>query len=686
MSSVDKQRAVLQEVLDQAQAWVRDAGSGHAPVGDLSGLDNDLAALGQLRARAGSALINVAMFGGSSSGKSFLASGLQGGLEYRRIRSVQGVMSDKYIGLLPFSPTPTNYCPARIIPVSGIDASGPGLMRVRFIDSADQDWVDIGKPANPAMVAAYAMYKADVANRLYEHMSFHVAEVEISYSDFAIEASIYDLPGYGSVDPNHEKVARQATWDADCFIYVANAVRSLETNQKDLELINFLYDQHRPGRKRVIWVLTAIDKAMDLTPDNEPEWKLTLAENNRYLERTFTDDVGRPDLAFIGQGFLPVSPALEAQGRYYLAEQDAGRGQSLLAESRMDELRQVVRSLIAEGTGQRHLSQIAADAHAIVAPRQRALSGALSAERLPYSQLTGQRDTIEEQLRKVDAVSAKTKTHLDDLLGRKVRSAERPFGALAAHLHEQLDSEIRATNLRDYKERNALTVRKTRVTHEWLTASVGPATLWEAQLPSFEDAAVSYVRSELGTPGAENAIGDPPPLGIRQLTEMPPVRRKNPAGSGLEKTALFVTAATPVSAGIGWALGAALSAIVWPAAAVTAAGVVTFATLNAARNRRSALDVERQELIDDIDNEAAYIQLRFITAVKAQGQFILDSTLNYLTAYRGELEQLLATIERRITEPETADRVELIRQLEPLEETASKIVASLDQLTTGLSS
>lgn len=681
MSSVDEQRAALQGVLDQAQAWFHEVESQRPPVGDLPGLENDVAAIRQLRVRVGSALINVAMFGGSSSGKSFLASGLQGGLEYLRAPSVQGVMSDKYIGLLPFSPTPTSCCPARIVPVSGIDASGPGLMRVRFIGSADQDWTDIGKPANPAMVAAYAMYKADVADRLREHMSMQVAEVEISYSDFAIAASIYDLPGYGSVNPNHEKIARQATWDADCFIYVANAARSLETNQKDLELINFLYEQHKPGRKRVIWVLTAIDKAMDLTRDNEPEWKLTLAENNEYLKRTFTDDDGRPDIAFIGQGFISVSPALEAQARYYRAEHDIARSQTLLAESRMDELRQVLRSLIAAGTGQRHLSQIAADAHAIVTPRQRALSGVLSAERLPYSELTGERDAVEGQLRKVDTVSAKTRIFLDDLLARAVRSAERPFPVFPGHLHEQLDSAIKAANLRDDKERNALTVRKTRVTSEWLTAPTGPATLWEAEFPPFEEAAVSYVRSELGTAGAESAIGKPPPLGIRQLTKMSPVRRRNSTGSGLEKTALFVTAATPVSAGIGWALGAALSAVVWPAAAVTAAAVVTFATLNSVRNRGSAMDAARQELINDIDNEAANIQHRFITAVKAQGQFVIDSTLNYLTDYRGELEQLLATIERRIAEPETAERVELIRQLEPLEETAIQIVASLDQLT-----
>ena len=64
-------------------------------------LEEDEGAIRQLRKRAKSDLLSVAMFGGSSSGKSFLASALLGGLEFLRVDSVEGVPSDKYLGLLP---------------------------------------------------------------------------------------------------------------------------------------------------------------------------------------------------------------------------------------------------------------------------------------------------------------------------------------------------------------------------------------------------------------------------------------------------------------------------------------------------------------------------------------------------------------------------------------------------------
>jgi hypothetical protein len=51
-----------------------------------------------------------------------------------------------------------------------------------------------------------------------------------------------------------------------------------------------------------------------------------------------------------------------------------------------------------------------------------------------------------------------------------------------------------------------------------------------------------------------------------------------------------------------------------------------------------------------------------------------------LADYRRDLERLLETINLRITEPETARRIELIEQLEPLDLTGDQLVASLRQL------
>ena len=649
----------------------------------LRAIQIDLDSVRQLDSRAGSALINVAMFGSSSSGKSFLASGLLRGLEFLRADSVDGIASDKYLGLLPFAPTPVTTCPARIIPAgegADVDATGRGFMRVRFIDSSESEWHDIGNTPPPAVVAAYAMEKADVTNRRPEHMYKSVAEIEILYSGFDLPAKLYDLPGYGSSNANHEQIARRATGEADCFIFVANATRSLETSAKDLELIRFLYDLHKAAGKQVIWVLTAIDKAKDLNLENEPEWKMTLAENNAYLRQTFIRGDGMPDDGFIGPGFIPVSPALEAQGRYYIGRNPV-QSQMLIAESNMDELRHALMALITQGTGQQHLMRMAAEASAIVIPRQRIISATLETQRLPVDQLISERSTLERRLATLDSLSAKVTEHLGGILKTRVRLTGQSFKGFSSYLHQQLDGEIRSTNLRSEKERNKLQVRKSMLTNEWLTRSDGPVATWESQFRSFEQAALGYVHSELGRSEGISPLGDPPPLDLIQLMESRVIQRRAAGGSTLEKTALFVTAATPLSAGATWALGlAAISTVVWPAAAITAVGAMTFATLSAMRKSRSALEVEREELIHDIDSESTKIQQSLTDAYEAQGQVVIDNILEYMSDYRRELEQLLENIRQRIAEPQTIERLELIRGLEPLELTAQRLIASLSQM------
>ena len=376
----------------------------------------------------------------------------------------------------------------------------------------------------------------------------------------------------GPLTPNHEKIAKEATAVADCFVYVANATRALTANAKDLDLIRFLYEHHTLTRKRVVWVLTAIDKAMDLNIENEPSWKETLAANNEYLRQNFAHQDGRPDTAFIGPGFIPVSPALEAQGRFFIAAGDEPRGQTLIAASNMDDLRMTLKTLIDEGAGQRHLADIAAEASAIIMPRHRVIRGRLNAERLPFEELTAERSAIEEQLNGLDLIVAETKNHLEALLLQRIRTAARPFGRLAAHLHEHMDKEILSADPRNPKEANRLEVRKSQITYAWMTGPTGPATKWESEFASFQRSASSYVQSKLGR---EALLTTPPPLEVNQLTAPRTVRRQMTASDLVQRTAIFVTAVTPISAGATWAVTAvAVSTIVWPAAALTGRSVL----------------------------------------------------------------------------------------------------------------
>lgn len=344
---------------------------------------SDAGTMTRLRTRAASTLINVALLGAFSSGKSFLLSGLQGGLELVEVPTADGHTADKFVGLLPSSPVPTTACPASVVPVDGqsnFDASGTGFLRVRFTDSADDRWEEVGNSPAPSVVAAYAMQDADVTDRHRPHRGREVAELEILLASAKLPAKLYDLPGYGSPNPVHDMIVRTAMADADCFMYVSHASRTL--SERDLDLIRFLYDHYLLSGKRVVWVVTAIDAAANLDLRNVPEWKATIARNNAYLRENFTLPSGQPDLGFIGEGFLPVSPALEARADRLGAQGAEAAAQRQRAESRMETLRQAIEDLISTGTGARHIAAVATEARILVAPRHQALSVRLRDERL----------------------------------------------------------------------------------------------------------------------------------------------------------------------------------------------------------------------------------------------------------------------------------------------------------------
>uniref|UniRef100_UPI001EF45BA8 hypothetical protein n=1 Tax=Frankia sp. CiP3 TaxID=2880971 RepID=UPI001EF45BA8 len=198
-TAVDELRDELRDTLARSEAWLRrTVAMPDTAAESLRDVERDAEAIGKLRTRAASTLINVALLGAFSSGKSFLLSGIQGGLELVQVQSGDGSSADKFVGLLPSAPVPANACPASVVPVgeeTDFDASGSGYLRVRFVGSGE--WEDVGNSPVPSMIAAYVMQDADVADRLRAHRDREVAEIQISISDHRIPAKLYDLPGYG---------------------------------------------------------------------------------------------------------------------------------------------------------------------------------------------------------------------------------------------------------------------------------------------------------------------------------------------------------------------------------------------------------------------------------------------------------------------------------------------------------
>ncbi|MGH3942208.1 MAG: hypothetical protein ACRDTG_27025 [Pseudonocardiaceae bacterium] len=675
-------RTDLRDTLDRSEKWLRKAAA-------LPGIfierrqevERDAEVVQRLRTRAASTLINVALLGAFSSGKSFLLSGLQGGLELFKVPSGTGLAADKFVGLLPSSPVPTNACPARVVPVDeGIpfDASGTGYLRVRFVDS--DDWEDVGNSLAPSVVAAYVAVDANLADRLRTHRDREVAEVEILLSDFKIPAMLYDLPGYGAPNPIHDTIVKNAMNDADCFIYVSHASRALSAN--DLDLIRFLYQHYLLSRKRVVWVVTAIDSAMQLDHEDTPAWQATIARNNAYLKQSFVLQSGQPDIGFIGEGFIPVSPALEARAALLTSEgAEAVTARRHIAESRMDSLRQDLQDLISRDTGRNHIAAVARNAWKLVAPRERVLAKRLETERLPIEELKRLLESERDRLQQLEAATPGIRERLEHGLESYVKRASRPFGRLAAHLHSVLDVMIKSTDVRKPSKANQVQVAKTQALQTWMVATNGPAILGGSQLERFKEEMLRAVRAALGDSSAAGQLPDYS-FDVTDLTVPRPEGRGIPRGDLLQRTAAVIGVSTPLAAGGTWLSGLVSSGAVLPYAGLVAgAAAIVYGSMQFHKDKATSLEVTQAEWITALDKEVAELQRQFELAIGMQGMNMIDNLIDNLDQYREQLEDSVDRARQRITDPKTQGRQELVNELEPLCREGSDLKIALRALS-----
>jgi hypothetical protein len=665
---VEETRDELRTVLDRCEVWLRAAaGAPQTPAEWPRELRGDADTVKRLRTRAASALINVALLGAFSSGKSFLLSGLQGGLELVEVPTADGQTADKFVGLLPSSPVPTTACPASVVPVddhAAVDAAGTGYLRVRFTDSEEGEWEDVGNSPAPSVIAAYAMQDADVIDRLREHRGREVAELEIMLASAELPAKLYDLPGYGSPNPIHDVIVRAAMADADCFMYVSHASRTL--SERDLDLIRFLYDHYLLSGKRVVWVVTAIDAASNLDLRNIPEWKATIARNNAYLRENFILPNGQPDLGFIGEGFLPVSPALEARAAKLAAEGAEGPARRQLTEGRMDSLRQAIEDLISTGTGTRHIAAVATEARVLLTPRQQLLEERLLTERLEIDELRELLTSQQRRLELLDTALPRLREDLERKLQNRIGRTVRPFSRLAAHLHGELDTTIRATDLGKPAKANQVQVSKAQALRSWLEAPTGPATVWTDQFDAFKQDVVQTVEQALGDRDLAGRLPDFT-FDVNSLSVPQQARRSTTKHDVVQRAAALVGIVTPVAASGGWIYGVAAAGTLFPPAGLIAGvAALVFLGIQRRKGRISSMEVLQDEWISGIDAEVLAVREQFTLAASVQGTDVIDHLTDNLAQYREQLEQSRDLVKERIANPENQVRQGLVDQLEPL--------------------
>ncbi|MFE7135941.1 hypothetical protein ACFVIM_34335 [Streptomyces sp. NPDC057638] len=687
LRDVDEARGLLRAALNRCEGWLATAaGASEMPAGWPRDLGEDADVVRRLRTRAASSLINVALLGYFSSGKSFLLSGLQGGLDVIQVPTEDGDVDDKFVGLLPSSPIPTTSWPFSVVPVdsqSGVDPSGTGFLRVRFADAPPDEWEDVGDSPAPAVVEAYAMEEGDVVNRLRPHRAREVAEAELLLADAPVPAKFYDLPGVGSANTTHDAIVRRAMLDADCYLYVTPAHRTLSDD--DLGLIRALYDHCLlPGQnnqpKRVVWAVTAIDLAANLDRHNQPAWKATVARNNRYLRENFQLPDGRPDLDFIGEGFIPVSPAWEASALRLAAEGAEASAHRERKKSNMDTLRQAIEHLITTGTGTRHIAAIAAEARYLFAQRYEVIAGRLQTERLEIDELRERLGLQRLRIQKLDTEVPVIRELLQRGLDDRVQRASRPFNRLGGRLHSALDGLIRVTDVSRPAKANQVQVAKAQALRAWLESPTGPVTLWTGEYDAFKQDAVRAIDRVFGDPEIAGRLPEFH-FDINDVSVPQQARRNATRHDIVQRAAALVGIVTPVAASGGWMYGlAAAGTLLPPAGMVAGAAALVYLGLQYRKGRASSLDVLRQEWIQAIDTEVSAIREQFALATAVQGADVIDHLTDNLVQYREQLVDSSALIRERIDQPENLARQEVIAELEPLCAEGAELLAILRSL------
>jgi len=670
METVDELMLALQQALEGSREWLSqvDALQSQHERSLLSteDLDEDLHDLRHLRTRASSSLLTLAFLGEFSSGKSFLVSGLQKHLHLERLR-VKGNLVDKYVGLLPASPKPTSSCPARVIPISAAtDApsapSAPSL-RVKFTDAGG--WEDKGVADTPHKVAAYATELPELMlNRLPADRQRQVAEIEILVPDYVLPTQLYDLPGINSPNRVHDAIVTERMQDADCFVYVARATDTL--SESALELIRFLYQHHKTSGKRVIWVVTAIDLASDLGMDDEPKWKTAAEQNTLYLRESFKTDDDQPDLDFIGQGFIAVSPALEARSSY-LNHSDADLAAELATESRMNELRRLLTQIIEVDTGRKHADVVAGEAQVIVQRHRAALLGALPTERIPVDRIKDELDRIRDGVRVLDAEVGPLRSRLSENLRHSINEALSAFdeAGLSRQLHAALDEEIGSANLRREQVMNRIEVRKTQVVKEWLSASDGLLSSWDAAFQEFKEDTLSSLRELIGGLHLPGSDWGSETLSMDRLS-LPKPEQTDAEAEDLVRKATRIAGTIAPLVGIGAvAIGAATAVAVVPVgAAITLAGL--YALMRDRKRKISVLEVMRKAEIDNLNSIPRESKEWFVLTASVAGQRIIAQADQILDEHRRQINASLRRLQRRLAEPETMERREFVEKLEAI--------------------
>jgi len=433
-----------------------------------------------LRERADSELLSLAFFGAFSSGKSFLISGINNKIE---IFKHEG--RDQFAPLLPASPRHTSSCPVAVEPLA------PSHKDDNFFVAFDGS--DEWEQKSPAKLAIIQAYVTDLPNAKAQRLTNKdrtrtVTKAKLGISSAPMKARLYDLPGFGAIGVNYEKVIRNFVQQADCIVYVAWAVRPLD--EKDLELLRDIYNHHKTTGKPVFYVLTQIDLSWDIdSASGKIKWEDVLEANNEFLSEHFTTPDGRPDGAFIGGGFIPVSPALEAKG-LNLEVQRPAESTQLVFDSRMKTLRDRFNEYLQNTSGPMHLAELASEIQRLLTRLTQDINERAIAESTPREEA---QQSIKGYKAQRSILIQGKQTLKEELLNLGNSAIKRAFAGsdpddLTRLLTERLQPKINSSDVLNEVAIHEIETEKASIVREWVSRNT------KALIPRWVKAWESFIK------------------------------------------------------------------------------------------------------------------------------------------------------------------------------------------------
>ncbi len=643
-----------------------------------------------LRDRGDSELLSIAFFGAFSSGKSFLISGLN-----QRIDVFEHQGRDQFAPLLPTSPRHTSSCPVAIEPLPPSHNHKEDTFHVSFEGS--EEW-ELKQPATLAIIQAYVtdLPNAKAQRLTHKDRTRTVLKARLRLSSSSLKARLYDLPGFGAIGFNYESVIRSFVQSADCIAYVAWAVRPLDEN--DLDLLREIYLHHKATGKPVFFILTQIDLSWDIdSASNKVKWEDVLEANNDFLSSIFTDPDGRPDGSFIGGGFIPASPALEAKG-LNLKIQQPDLSKQLLVDSRMHILRGRFDEYLRNTSGPMHLAELATECQRLLQRLGQDINSRVASEATPGNEARraikgyrAQRGVLIEGKRKVN----------DDLTDLGNFAITRAFAGsdpddLARLLIERVADRINTEDVLSPKVIHDLETEKARAIREWI--GFGPKALipsWTAAWGSFVKQANERVERLISEAviaqyeerdETDTNLADAEKRSIRMENETN--QREKAAKDTIDVISkawkfLTVLGGLGTTAGIASTVSASAATIpilgalgpVGLALLATASAGVIYNHWKLGQHR----DERRREILDDLPKHAQ----RAINSYRVQADEFIKARIGLmLEAMDNQIERLnnsIESLEQRLLTGEYLDRERRLERLSRLEKQCAELDAEINE-------